>query len=46
LVNWFEIVVTRSDGKVLYKNAFATNPEVLNVEKSPRKSSIIDSIKS
>ena len=25
LVNWFEIVVTRSDGKVLYKNAFATN---------------------
>ena len=25
LVNWFEIVVTCSDGKVLYKNAFATN---------------------
>jgi hypothetical protein len=30
LVNWCELTVTRSDGKVTYKNAFATNHVITN----------------
>jgi hypothetical protein len=30
IVNWCELTTTRSDGKVVYKNAFATNHDITN----------------